>query len=794
MAKSDNYYGRVIMPKGAAAKRKKTREKIAVKNADIKKGAKPVLICAAAYLLGRVSLFNSLNPIGIAFLAACMGMGAMFYPVCLAVFLGYITGSRFFGVYGYAVSIALLAVSAFIFESKAARVTEFKKCVSGGICLFIGGIVVSAANDFSLFLALRAAVEAVAAAALTAVMCRSLQVFERDMSKRVLSDDEALCICVPAVFVIASLSGITFFGVSVKMLLCIFFMTAFSYSCGAAAGGAAGCVLGFVLIMCGQADYVFPIVMSFAGMMCGLFGRQSRTAALFAFALSASVPAFYMGMKQDMSGAVMSVLGACLFLTFPRKYYDILSTYSSGRSEFDENKYFIKVKKYTEEKINRLAEAFGALADIFGSEKTVDESITPRGSAKIIDMAAERVCQGCGLCIYCWKAKTLETYGAVYSMINDFEETGTVDIKKLPPKFGRSCVKVNQLSEAVLSCCREFKTSEIWKSRLEDSKSIIKEQLRQMTDIIKETGESVDLRPNFDESTAKEIKERIERKGFGAESVSVCTDKSGKMKAVVESGGCGDGNRCGGIFVPEISAAAGRRMVLAKKECGGEKCISTYEEETGFGCSFAYSCKICGEGEVSGDSFDAGSFRSGMFTAAVSDGMGTGEKAAKQSRQLLEKLKKLLKAGFDEETAVRAVNCSVAGEYDESFATLDILSVDLKSGKGRIIKNGGSSVFIIRNGSVTAVRSTSLPLGISCMGESEVTAVSLEDKDVVLMVTDGITDAFMGENEENAVKAVLDHSPDIKTLCSELIKYAVKKEGGKAKDDMLAAAVKIYEN
>ena len=57
-------------------------------------------------------------------------------------------------------------------------------------------------------------------------------------------------------------------------------------------------------------------------------------------------------------------------------------------------------------------------------------------------------------------------------------------------------------------------------------------------------------------------------------------------------------------------------------------------------------------------------------------------------------------------------------------------------------------MFIIRNGNVTAVRSTSLPLGISCSSQSDITSFSLENKDIVLMVTDGITDGVKWKNKK----------------------------------------------
>ena len=93
MAKSENYYGKVIMPK-----KKKLRTQSIKKTYDIPKNAvKYILFLFISYLMGKISFFNALNPVGISFLSVFMGKGAYFYGICLGVFMGYITSSTYLG-------------------------------------------------------------------------------------------------------------------------------------------------------------------------------------------------------------------------------------------------------------------------------------------------------------------------------------------------------------------------------------------------------------------------------------------------------------------------------------------------------------------------------------------------------------------------------------------------------------------------------------------------------------------------------------------------------------------------
>ena len=788
MAKTENYFGKVLMPERAIKRKSRENNKEVIYKPLIK----GVALCAEGFLLGRINLFNALNPVGIAFLSACMDKGSVFYAVCLSVFMGYATGSDFFGKYGYWISIACCAAISFWYDGKDKPVNERKKIFCGGISLLSGGVMVAFLNGMSAFLMVRSVAESIAVMMLTVLFSRSMGRVQRDVKRKIFTSDDALCIAAPLVFSLASLCGVSVFGEPMRNMLCTLFVLMASYVCGNSAGCALAVVLSFVLIVCGQADTTFLTVLSFGALMSGILGRKSKFIASVLFLSAFFVPSFYMGAELNKETVALTLLGTVMFMMVPQKIYSLLSTYSSDKKEFDENKYYIKVREYVEEKIRKLSMSFCALADVFASSQEMSDNITPESSMKIINMVTDRVCSECGLGVYCWKGRMLESYGAVYAMINDFEKTGDVDVKCVPEGFGKSCVKINRLAEVVNSCCREFKTGEIWKRRLDDSRFIIKQQLEELKKLTEEMKENVDFRPFFDESIEKEIKERLIKKGFAVNSVVAVTEENGRIKVSLEGDVCGGKERCSHVFAGEISSVCGKNMVLADKNCNGPRCVSVFEEENDFGCSYVYCSRAMDGNEVSGDGFEVKKYRSDVFTALISDGMGTGEMAAKQSRDVLEKMSKLMNNGFDEETALKAVNCSMLGYKGESFATLDALSIDLRNGKSRLIKNGGSTAFVIRNGEATAIKSTSLPLGILAAAESEITKFELQDKDVVLMITDGISDAL--EDEEREVGKIAKQTGNTKLLCSEIIKLAVEKNNGCAKDDMLALAIKIYEN
>ena len=66
----------------------------------------------------------------------------------------------------------------------------------------------------------------------------------------------------------------------------------------------------------------------------------------------------------------------------------------------------------------------------------------------------------------------------------------------------------------------------------------------------------------------------------------------------------------------------------------------------------------------------------------LSDGMGTGEKAAQASSATVAVLEQLMEAGFRKEVAIKTVNSIlVTKSSKEIFSTMDLSIIDLYTGR-----------------------------------------------------------------------------------------------------------------
>lgn len=145
---------------------------------------------------------------------------------------------------------------------------------------------------------------------------------------------------------------------------------------------------------------------------------------------------------------------------------------------------------------------------------------------------------------------------------------------------------------------------------------------------------------------------------------------------------------------------------------------------------------VKGKEEISGDNFSLHHCREGRFIGALSDGMGSGMAAYRDSEMVIDLLEQFLEAGFSKETAVRMINSALIVRSDaQVFSTIDISSLDLYTGVCEFLKVGASTTFIRRENWVEVISSTSLPAGVFHKLEPDCSGKKLYDGDMVIMVT-----------------------------------------------------------
>ncbi len=198
---------------------------------------------------------------------------------------------------------------------------------------------------------------------------------------------------------------------------------------------------------------------------------------------------------------------------------------------------------------------------------------------------------------------------------------------------------------------------------------------------------------------------------------------------------------------------------------------------------------------TSGDSSVQTKLGDGKYLVAISDGMGSGERARKASQTAVKMLNRMLMSGFDKDTSLELINSSMyVNSKEDIYATLDVAILDLFSGNVEFMKNGAPPTFIKNKKNVRVVKSVSLPAGILDKVDLVVYDKDLEDGDIIIMCTDGILESNVEyENKEIWVKNFLEEieTDNVQKIANILLAQAIDNGVGSIKDDMTVIAVKI---
>ena len=101
--------------------------------------------------------------------------------------------------------------------------------------------------------------------------------------------------------------------------------------------------------------------------------------------------------------------------------------------------------------------------------------------------------------------------------------------------------------------------------------------------------------------------------------------------------------------------------------------------------------------EVSGDEIGELRMPCGRVVYAVSDGMGSGEEANRESRAAIGLLFDQFRLGVERELIYENVNrLLIARAEKEIYATLDAASIDLVTGEAEMVKFGAPPTCLVR--------------------------------------------------------------------------------------------------
>ncbi len=242
-----------------------------------------------------------------------------------------------------------------------------------------------------------------------------------------------------------------------------------------------------------------------------------------------------------------------------------------------------------------------------------------------------------------------------------------------------------------------------------------------------------------------------------------------------------------------ISKTLGADMIVRDRaEISEGKCYLSFIKSPAFDAVFGLAKAVKDGSAESGDTHAVTRLNENKFLIALSDGMGSGKQACEISSASLSLIESFYKAGLKSELILHTVNKLLAVNTEDSFTALDVGIINFTDCTADFIKYGSPYGFIVGKNGIRIIEGNSLPLGIIDELKPSVCQTQLENGDMVVLLSDGISDSFSSSSEMiDFLREIPAKNPQ--TLADSLLEKAVTLNGGRKNDDMTVLAVRVYK-
>ena len=569
-------------------------------------------------------------------------------------------------------------------------------------------------------------------------------------------------------------------------------------------------IFSILLILCATMYSSFPVSVTFAfatGLISTLGQADTLTiSAMFAAAtLFSSMMKYFgplgaaVGFLTGMTACVLItadalllsisfidiVSASILFAFIPQRFYQRTGIFLANTFRQSHERRDFRIKEYITEELNCFSHIFSEFAKRFHSalSKSPDSSGAMTG---IFDETADRICIKCNRFSDCWQKNFNDTYKYMFQILDTTEKTGECTLQNAPVVFTQKCISCELFLNEFNHVYEMKKQALIQKGENKISTGLVSNQYTEISRIISELSEEIKDSFIFDEQMEKRIISLCSKEAVFIRDINVIKNKDGYYEVFFAPG-----IDSGSEKIEEIASEA-LGMKMKRVYCKNKALIKLAADNV-YRINAAVFQKEKDSEPVSGDTVIHFETDKNKYYIILCDGMGSGYDASRESRMCAELLSGFLKAGFSKNVAINLINSTLALKMDrEGFSTIDLCEIDLRTGKTVFVKIGGAQSYVRLDDNVVTVNAKTLPAGILENVDIENTEKILCENDMIVMVSDGVSETGYGTMRGEWVKRLMMcEGVSNEELAKSIVNSARKKIYPRTPDDMTAVVVTL---
>ena len=754
-------------------------------------------------------------PFGIALTAACISTGMPMLVVYISSVIGTTIKFGFNGLLMYVVASLIVLLLSVVAKPKRVYDDSNEKVRLGArlaFSVFAVQLIYILFTGFYMYDFLTAIMIAITSYIFYKIFVNSISVVKEYGIKRVFTVEEVIGASLLLAIAISAVGDYSILGFGVRNIFCIFMVLYLGYRNGMLVGATAGITIGVVISILGGEEQILIAAYAISGLIAGLLNKFGKIGVIIGFVIGNIAVAYAANGGAHNIIMFQEILIAAVGLLFvPKvtkisiedvlpntkllpeaggtleestetleKLNSISKTISDMASNYEENDIYDRnLEMFEDELLNSLEglEGNNLYDDIYNNEDNIIEDIFNY-------LQENGVMTDNGLISIFAKHNTY-----LMNSENDYIKTEELD-------------EMREIIKAINTAYRISKNNFIWQKKLDENNKNVSKQLKNVSKAINNIASSLKENTDEYESEKAEIEDLLKDKGILLKEISIKKENTGRVIVNAYTNICDDaeGKNCP---IKPIDKALNKvfdeKFMLQDQKCGirlnKNTCSYTFISDDKYIIQTGIAKTKKNDSIVSGDNISQIRLGDGKYMLAISDGMGSGANARRNSKIAISMLERLFSTGFDKETSINLINSAIMNaNREEMYATLDIEILDLYAGKMQILKNGACPTYIKRGKNVSIIKSTSLPTGIVNDISVDTYDTDLNDGDIVVICSDGIIESNNEyANKELWLKYLLEEvqtdSPE--RIADIILHESIDNDFGKAKDDMTVIAFKV---
>ena len=489
-----------------------------------------------------------------------------------------------------------------------------------------------------------------------------------------------------------------------------------------------GVVCGFATGFAAGDFSTLVTVYALGGLLAGVFSIFGRVGSAIAFTAAYGM----VGMLAGGSGAEFAevAIAGVLFLMLPAPWFKLFAAAVGTGSP-------AVFKSLVSEQVSQISLALRDLSATTGQVARRLGQLYTGDISGVYDQAAAQVCRSCPYQTNCWQQHHSETVDALAHGLRQRMQGNPLTADDFPAAFGH-CIHKKEMAQYLSTAFDRYAQRDEEQRRATRMRKFMADQMEGIALALEDLNRQMDNIYACDSVLAAKAETLLEELRLEPQRVVCWRDGEGHLRLLVELPTYKESRCAPELLVTQLGELLEIPLnfpVVTRKEHTSRL---VFNQRPRYSLEYG-SCQLCCTGhQVCGDSFRILNPTGTRASLLLSDGMGSGNSAAVDSAMASSLTARLAEAGLSFPTTLKLVNGALLVKSgEESIATMDVATIDLYSGRVHLYKAGAAPTVVCKNGRGLEIDATSLPAGIMEGVEFVESRLTLEQGDLLMLLSDG---------------------------------------------------------